>query len=53
MQMLCEACMHPSVPVEVSAFECLVKVVSTYYDKMAMYMDQAVLGVSRVYTEPC
>lgn len=31
--------------VQVGAFECLVKIMALYYDKMAFYMEQALFGV--------
>lgn len=45
MQVVCEATQNPSVAVQVSAFECLVRIMSLYYDKMALYMEQALFGV--------
>ena len=46
MQVVCEATQNPSVAVQVGAFECLVRIMSLYYDKMALYMEQALFGVS-------
>jgi importin subunit beta-1 len=45
MQVICEATQNPSIPVQVGAFECLVRIMSLYYDKMALYMEQALFGV--------
>jgi len=45
MQVVCEATQNASVPVQVGAFECLVRIMSVYYDKMALYMEQALFGV--------
>ena len=45
MQVVCEATQNGSVPVQVGAFECLVRIMSLYYDKMAFYMEQALFGV--------
>lgn len=45
MQVVCEATQNPSVAVQVGAFECLVKIMALYYDKMAFYMEQALFGV--------
>lgn len=45
MQVVCEATQNPSVAVQVGAFECLVRIMSLYYDKMALYMEQALFGV--------
>ena len=46
MQVVCEATQNQSVPVQVGAFECLVRIMSLYYDKMAFYMERALFGVS-------
>jgi importin subunit beta-1 len=46
MQVVCEATQNGSVPVQVGAFECLVRIMGLYYDKMALYMEQALFGVS-------
>ena len=48
MQVVCEATQNPSVNVQVGAFECLVRIMSLYYDKMALYMEQALSGVGVV-----
>lgn len=45
MQVVCEATQNPSVQVQVGAFECLVRIMGLYYDKMALYMEQALFGV--------
>ena len=45
MQVVCEATQNPSIPVQVGAFECLVRIMSLYYDKMAFYMERALFGV--------
>jgi importin subunit beta-1 len=45
MQVVCEATQNPSVDVQVGAFECLVRIMGLYYDKMAYYMEQALFGV--------
>lgn len=50
MQTVCEATQYDSVPVQVAAFECLVKIMALYYDKMAFYMEQALFGVRTVYS---
>ena len=47
MQVVCEATQSPSVPVQVGAFECLVRIMHLYYDKMALYMERALFGVSK------
>lgn len=46
MQVVCEATQSASIPVQVGAFECLVRIMSLYYDKMAFYMERALFGVS-------
>ncbi len=51
MQVVCEATQSPSVAVQVGAFECLVRIMSLYYDKMALYMERALFGVSLVASD--
>ncbi|KAI0351594.1 ARM repeat-containing protein [Trametes cingulata] len=46
MQVVCEATQNPSGPVQVGAFECLVKIMSLYYDKMNYYMERALFGLT-------
>ncbi|THH07579.1 hypothetical protein EW145_g3285 [Phellinidium pouzarii] len=46
MQVVCEATQNPSVPVQVGSFECLVRIMSLYYDKMAFYMERALFGLT-------
>ncbi|KAF8622289.1 hypothetical protein AX15_007152 [Amanita polypyramis BW_CC] len=46
MQVVCEATQNPTVDVQIGAFECLVKIMSLYYDKMALYMEQALFGLT-------
>lgn len=46
MQVVCEATQNSAIAVQVGAFECLVRIMSLYYDKMALYMEQALFGVS-------
>jgi importin subunit beta-1 len=48
MQVVCEATQNPSVAVQVGAFECLVRIMALYYDKMAFYMEQALFGLTVV-----
>ncbi|KAF6749546.1 karyopherin Kap95 [Ephemerocybe angulata] len=48
MQVVCEATQNASVNVQVGAFECLVRIMSLYYDKMALYMEQALFGLTVV-----
>lgn len=45
MQVVCEATQSSSVSVQVGAFECLVRIMSLYYEKMGFYMEQALFGV--------
>jgi importin subunit beta-1 len=45
MQVICEATQHPNVQIQVTAFECLVRIMSLYYGKMAFYMERALFGV--------
>lgn len=46
MQVVCEATQSPSIPVQVGAFECLVRIMHLYYDKMALYMERALFGLT-------
>ncbi|TDL26856.1 ARM repeat-containing protein [Rickenella mellea] len=46
MQVVCEATQNPSTLVQVGAFECLVRIMSLYYDKMAFYMERALFGLT-------
>lgn len=48
MQVVCEATQSPSDKIQVHAFECLVKIMSLYYEKMEFYMERALFGVSIV-----
>ncbi|KAF9480274.1 ARM repeat-containing protein [Pholiota conissans] len=48
MQVVCEATQNSSVAVQVGAFECLVRIMSLYYDKMSLYMEQALFGLTVV-----
>lgn len=48
MQVVCEATQNQSVLVQVGAFECLVRIMSLYYEKMSLYMEQALFGVGIV-----
>lgn len=47
MQIVCEATQSSAVNVQVGAFECLVRIMTLYYDKMAFYMERALFGVCR------
>jgi importin subunit beta-1 len=46
MQVVCEATQSEDVQVQVSAFECLVRIMQVYYDMMPFYMQKALFGVS-------
>ncbi|KAK0463208.1 armadillo-type protein [Desarmillaria tabescens] len=48
MQVVCEATQSSSVSVQVGAFECLVRIMSLYYEKMGFYMEQALFGLTVV-----
>jgi importin subunit beta-1 len=54
MQVVCEATQSPSVQVQAMAFECLVRIMTLYYSKMAYYMERALFGVDilRQYIRP-
>lgn len=45
MQIVCEGTQSTNPDVQVISFECLVKIMSTYYDKMRFYMEKALYGV--------
>lgn len=47
MQVVCEATQSSSSDVQVAAFQCLVRIMQTYYDKMRLYMEKALFGVSK------
>lgn len=47
MQVVCEATQSQSAEVQVAAFQCLVRIMQTYYDKMSLYMEKALFGVSK------
>ena len=49
MQVVCEATQSTSIDVQVSAFECLVRIMGLYYDKMNFYMERALFGVGLFY----
>lgn len=46
MQVVCEATTSPDLNVVAAAFECLVKIMSNFYDKMQLYMQQALFGLT-------
>lgn len=45
MQVVCEATQYASVDVQVASYECLVRIMGLYYDKMGFYMERALFGV--------
>lgn len=49
MQVVCEATQSSAVSVQVGAFECLVKIMTLYYEKMSFYMERALFGVRDPY----
>ncbi|KAI9255644.1 armadillo-type protein [Phascolomyces articulosus] len=46
MQVVCEATQSQSSDVQVAAFECLVRIMQLYYDKMRYYMEKALFGLT-------
>ncbi|KAF8316436.1 ARM repeat-containing protein [Clavulina sp. PMI_390] len=46
MQVVCEATQNGNLDVQVSAFECLVRIMGLYYDKMNFYMERALFGLT-------
>ncbi|KAI7885662.1 ARM repeat-containing protein [Lichtheimia hyalospora FSU 10163] len=46
MQVVCEATQSESSDVQVTAFECLVRIMQLYYDKMQLYMEKALFGLT-------
>ncbi|KAG0057156.1 karyopherin beta [Gryganskiella cystojenkinii] len=46
MQVICEATQSKEVQVQIVAFECLVRIMQLYYDKMPFYMQKAVYGIT-------
>ncbi|THH30317.1 hypothetical protein EUX98_g3876 [Antrodiella citrinella] len=46
MQVVCEATQNQDSQVQVGAFECLVKIMTLYYDKMSFYMERALFGLT-------
>jgi importin subunit beta-1 len=46
MQVVCEATQSSDERIQLAAFECLVRIMQLYYDKMRFYMEKALFGVS-------
>ena len=47
MQVVCEATQSPNTHIKVAALQCLVKIMSLYYQYMETYMGPALFAVSR------
>ena len=47
MQVICESTQSANPSVQVKGYECLVKIMQLYYDKMRFYMERALFGVSQ------
>ena len=45
MQVVCESTQSSRPDVQVAGYECLVKIMQLYYDKMRFYMEKALFGV--------
>lgn len=52
MQVVCEATQNSDERIQLAAFECLVRVMHLYYDKMRFYMEKALFGVKHQSTFP-
>ncbi|KAF9404839.1 karyopherin beta [Podila epigama] len=46
MQVVCEATQSSDVNVQIAAFECLVRIMEYYYEKMPFYMQKALFGLT-------
>lgn len=46
MQVVCEATQIPDTQVQVAALQCLVKIMSLYYQHMEFYMNQALFAIT-------
>lgn len=51
MRVVCEATLSPDVRVRQAAFECLVSISSTYYDKLSVYMQDIFAITSKAVKE--
>ncbi|KAJ7564610.1 hypothetical protein O6H91_02G025500 [Diphasiastrum complanatum] len=51
MRVVCEATLSPDVRIRQAAFECLVSIASTYYDKLAPYMQDVFVITSKAVKE--
>jgi importin subunit beta-1 len=45
MEVVCEGTQCPDEAVQVAAYQCLVRIISLYYEKMPTYMQQALYHV--------
>ena len=52
MQVVCEATQSDDTQVCVEAFECLVKIMHHYYDKMQQYMNRGLFQVRPALLHP-
>lgn len=48
MQVVCDATLSPNMKIKVAALECLVKIMSLYYQYMEPYMAPALFPVSHL-----
>lgn len=48
MQIVCEATQMTNTDIQVSAYECLCKIMSLFYEKMDFYMAKALYGITIV-----
>jgi importin subunit beta-1 len=46
MQIVCEATQSENSDIQLIAFECLVKIITLYYEKMSFYMEKALYGLT-------
>ncbi|KAG0793841.1 hypothetical protein G6F62_008345 [Rhizopus arrhizus] len=46
MQVVCEATQSDYAELQIAAFQCLVRIMQTYYDKMRIYMEKALFGLT-------
>jgi importin subunit beta-1 len=52
MQVVCESTQSTTTEVQVAGFECLVRIMQLYYDKMRFYMEKALFGVRSACRPP-
>lgn len=51
MQVVCEATQSPNTQIRVAALQCLVKIMSLYYQYMEYYMGPALFAVSLLFNK--